>query len=59
MIGDRFCGTVTAYVHEPYYAARDDFTSALAQELLKSLNPALQPLLAGDENSDLAFSGDG
>ncbi|HEY3599983.1 MAG TPA: hypothetical protein VGL08_20995, partial [Paraburkholderia sp.] len=44
VLGDRFYGTLTAYVHEPY-AARYDFTSALSVQLLKSLAPALQPLL--------------
>jgi hypothetical protein len=43
-IGDRFFGTLTAVVHEPY-AKRYDFTSALAVQLLKSMAPALQPLL--------------
>jgi hypothetical protein len=47
VIGDRFFGTLTAYVHEPY-AARYDFTSALSVQLLKSLAPALQPLLDDD-----------
>ncbi|CAB3780069.1 transglycosylase domain-containing protein [Pararobbsia alpina] len=46
VIGDRFYGTLTAYVPEPY-AARYDFTSALSVQMLKSLAPALQPLLAG------------
>ncbi|HEY3599870.1 MAG TPA: transglycosylase domain-containing protein, partial [Paraburkholderia sp.] len=36
VLGDRFYGTLTAYVHEPY-AARYDFTSALSVQLLKSL----------------------
>nr|WKF62012.1 hypothetical protein HUO10_006544 [Paraburkholderia busanensis] len=44
VMGDRFYGTLTAYVHEPY-AARYEFTSALSVQLLKSLAPALQPLL--------------
>ena len=43
-IGDRFFGTLTANVHEPY-AARYDFTNALAVQMLKSLGPALSPLL--------------
>ncbi|WP_025596864.1 transglycosylase domain-containing protein [Burkholderia sp. WSM2230] len=42
--GDRFYGTLTAWVHEPY-AARYEFTSALSVQLLKSMAPALQPLL--------------
>ena len=44
LIGDRFFGTITAYVHEPY-AARYKFTSALSAQLLKSLAPALMPLM--------------
>ncbi|ONC92708.1 transglycosylase domain-containing protein [Burkholderia pseudomallei] len=44
-LGDRFFGVLTAYAHEPY-AARYDFTSAMAVQLLKSLAPALQPLMA-------------
>jgi membrane peptidoglycan carboxypeptidase len=44
IMGDRFYGTLTAYVHEPY-AARYAFTSAMSVQLLKSLAPALQPLL--------------
>ena len=44
VIDNRFFGTLTAYVHEPY-AARYTFTSAMAVQLLKSMAPALQPLL--------------
>jgi membrane peptidoglycan carboxypeptidase len=44
LIGDRFFGTVTAYVHEPY-AADYVFTSALTVQLLKSLLPALRPIV--------------
>jgi membrane peptidoglycan carboxypeptidase len=43
-LGDRFFGTVTAYVPAPY-AARYAFSSALAVQLLKALQPELQPLL--------------
>ncbi len=44
LIGDRFYGTLMAYVHEPY--AKDyRFTSALPSQLLKALAPAIQPLL--------------
>ncbi|MGA7816316.1 penicillin-binding transpeptidase domain-containing protein, partial [Caballeronia sp.] len=50
VVGDRFFGVLTAYVHEPY-AARYDFTSALAVQLLKSLAPALQPLVDGKDRS--------
>jgi hypothetical protein len=44
LIGDRFFGTITAYVHEPY-AADYNFTSALTVQLLKSLIPSLQPIV--------------
>jgi len=44
LIGDRFYGTLMAYVHEPY--AKDfRFTSALPSQLLKALAPAIQPLI--------------
>jgi membrane peptidoglycan carboxypeptidase len=43
-MGDRFYGTLTAWVHEPY-AAHYAFTSALSVQLLKSMAPVLQPLL--------------
>jgi hypothetical protein len=43
-IGDRFFGTLIANEHE-LCAARYDFTSALAVQMLKSLGPALSPLL--------------
>ncbi|WP_179403522.1 transglycosylase domain-containing protein [Burkholderia guangdongensis] len=43
-LGDRFFGVLTATVHEPY-AARYDFTSAMAVQLLKTMAPALAPLL--------------
>lgn len=48
VLGDRFYGTLTAYAHEPY-AARYDYTSAMAVQLLKSLGPALAPVLAADD----------
>jgi len=44
MIGDRYFGTILAYVHEPH-AARHRFTSALPTQLLKSLGPQLLPVL--------------
>jgi membrane peptidoglycan carboxypeptidase len=50
-IGDRFFGTVTAYVAGPR-AAEYHFTSALAAQLFKALAPTLQPRL--DRNVDLA-----
>lgn len=43
-IGDRFFGTMTAFVHGPE-ADNYRFTSALPAQLLKSLAPALQPLI--------------
>ena len=43
-LGDRFYGTVTAYVPGAQ-AARYHFTSGLAVQLLKSLQPELKPLL--------------
>ena len=43
-LGNRFFGTVTAYVPGPD-AARFHFTSALAVQLLKVLEPELRPLI--------------
>ncbi|MEE9245282.1 MAG: glycosyl transferase family 51, partial [Gemmatimonadota bacterium] len=43
-IDDRFFGVMTAYVHGPE-AAKYRFTSALPVQLLKTLAPALRPLL--------------
>jgi hypothetical protein len=43
-IGDRFFGTVAAHVAAPQ-AERFRFTSALPAQILRSLEPALQPLL--------------
>jgi membrane peptidoglycan carboxypeptidase len=43
-LGDRFFGTVTAYVPGPD-AARFSFTSGLAVQLLKALEPELRPLI--------------
>jgi membrane peptidoglycan carboxypeptidase len=43
-IGDRYFGTIVAYVHEPY-AAQYKFTSAMPAQLLKAMVPALLPLL--------------
>ncbi|WP_027801434.1 transglycosylase domain-containing protein [Paraburkholderia dilworthii] len=54
-IGDRFYGTLTAWVHEPY-AARYEFTSALSVQLLKSMAPALQPLLESAPAKTAAIS---
>jgi hypothetical protein len=43
-LGDRFFGTVTAYVPGPR-AAAFEFTSAMSVQLLKALKPQLDPLL--------------
>lgn len=48
-LGDRFYGTVTAFVRGPE-AARYDFTSALSLQLLKALAPQLKPLLDRSPN---------
>jgi membrane peptidoglycan carboxypeptidase len=45
-IGDRFFGTVTAYV-DGEAADRFDFTSAMAVQLLKVMEPELRPLIKG------------
>lgn len=44
LLGKRHFGTVMIHAHEPD-AAQYRFTSALAAQLLKSLSPALLPLL--------------
>jgi membrane peptidoglycan carboxypeptidase len=49
-IGDRYYGTMMAYVHEPY-AAKYRFTSAMPSQLLKTLHPALQPLLQDERHA--------
>ncbi|KWT74646.1 MULTISPECIES: transglycosylase domain-containing protein [unclassified Variovorax] len=43
-LGDRYFGTLVAYVREPY-AGRYRFTSALPVQLLKSMAPQLLPVL--------------
>ena len=43
-IGERFFGSITAYVYGPR-AADYDFTSALPVQLLKVLSPSLMPLM--------------
>lgn len=47
LIGDRWFGTMMAYVHEPY-AANYKFTSAMPSQLLKALVPVLTPLVNGE-----------
>jgi membrane peptidoglycan carboxypeptidase len=54
-IGEHFFGTITAYVHEPY-AANFNFTSAMTVQLLKSLIPALQPVVARPVNLPFAIT---
>jgi membrane peptidoglycan carboxypeptidase len=46
MIGERYFGTLLAYVHEPD-AANYRFTSALPAQLLKAMAPRLLPLIEG------------
>ena len=43
-LGDRFFGTITAYVPGAI-AANYHFTSAIAVQLLKAIQPQLEPLL--------------
>jgi hypothetical protein len=43
-IGERFFGSMTAYVHGPV-SKNYDFTSALPVQLLKVLSPSLMPLM--------------
>jgi membrane peptidoglycan carboxypeptidase len=49
-LGDRFFGTVTAYVRGPE-AAKYRFTSALSVQLLKALQPEITPLLRATPNT--------
>jgi membrane peptidoglycan carboxypeptidase len=54
-IGDRFFGTVTAFV--PGRQAADyDFTSALPVQMVKELEPALRPLLQGQPDTTQAYA---
>lgn len=55
VIGDRFYGTLTAYAHEPY-AARYEYTSAMAVQLLKSLGPSLAPILEANDTQTTAVA---
>ena len=43
-VGERFFGSITAYVYGPQ-AANYDFTSALPVQLLNVLAPTLMPLM--------------
>ncbi|MDT7736993.1 MAG: hypothetical protein QOK09_362, partial [Mycobacterium sp.] len=51
-LGERFYGTVTAYVAGPQ-AGQYSFTSALAVQLLKVLEPALRPLITPAPEQEL------
>jgi membrane peptidoglycan carboxypeptidase len=55
MIGDRFYGTVVAFVPGSK-AASYKYTSALAVQIFKDLTPQLKPLLAGDDDQPPAPS---
>jgi membrane peptidoglycan carboxypeptidase len=48
-IGDRFYGTITAFV-SGVAADRYDFTSSLPVQILKMLGPTLEPLIAGRQD---------
>ncbi|MGH8533991.1 MAG: glycosyl transferase family 51, partial [Gammaproteobacteria bacterium] len=48
MLGERFFGAITAFVSGPE-AARYRFTSALPVQVLKSLAPILEPVIARGE----------
>jgi membrane peptidoglycan carboxypeptidase len=49
-IGERFFGSMTAYVHGPE-AAKYDFTSALPVQLLVTLAPTLMPMIEPPKNA--------
>jgi membrane peptidoglycan carboxypeptidase len=55
-LGDRFFGTVTAYVPGED-ADHFNFTSALAVQLLKALEPELKPLIDGPAAAEQAMVG--
>ena len=55
-LGDRYYGTVTAYVSGAA-AAKYKFTSALAVQLLKSMAPQLQPLIDKAPAPSIAVAG--
>jgi hypothetical protein len=54
-LGDRFFGTVTAYVPGAV-AIRYDFTSALAVQLLKAIEPQLRPLFETHVEKDAGLA---
>ena len=55
-LGDRFFGTVTAYVPGEG-AGRYHFTSGLAVQLLKALEPELRPLINAPAAAQQAIVG--
>lgn len=57
-LGNRFFGTVTAYVPSEA-AGHYHFSSALAVQLLRALQPQLQPLLGTAKNAPPAAAVDG
>ena len=50
-IGERFFGSMTAYVHGPQ-SADYDFTSALPVQLLTALAPSLMPMIEPDQGAE-------
>lgn len=54
-LGDRFYGTVTAYV-AGQEASQYSFTSALAVQVLKLLEPALKPLIFPSPGQEIGLS---
>jgi membrane peptidoglycan carboxypeptidase len=55
-IGERFFGTMTAYVHGPQ-SANYDFTSALPVQLLVTLAPSLMPMIEPPAATAMAAGG--
>jgi cell division protein FtsI/penicillin-binding protein 2 len=55
MVGDRFYGTIVAYVSGPK-AASYKFTSALAVQIFKDLEPQLRKLIAQTDQAPVAPS---
>jgi len=52
LLGDRYFGTVTVHVREPY-AARYSFTSALSLRVLRSLAPQITSMVAPGSDAAL------
>jgi membrane peptidoglycan carboxypeptidase len=51
LVGDRYFGTLSAYVHGPK-AAQYGFTSSLPVQILKTLAPVLSPLVTSSESTE-------